>query len=746
MALKRLESSAVSATEVDSEHNCVCVIPVYNARDDLLQCFESFERHTPVTVPLLIVDDCGADKRALLVADDFFRDSHREVYLYERPQNGGFVGACNDAFRICSPHDVVLINSDVVLTHQWYERLKSAANSSNLIATVSTLTNHGTALSVPVRNVSSPQLPGTHTPDSAASRIAEMAIKCYPTIPTAIGHCVYIRRIALDIAGEFDDSFGRGYGEEVDFSQRAIRKGLKHICADDVFVFHRGGGSFGVDASSMQRQNHKVIQARYPWYDHIVDRATNDWYSPLTVALARASIALRGLRVAVDARILGPVLTGSQQVVLETIRSLANHPDVKEVTAYLPGPLPEYARDRLRGLSVIYRTLDQIPSHPTDKADIAYRPFQITSSPEITFLKSIGIWIAINQQDVIAFHNPEYFATYEDWFSYRRATTLGLQSVDGVAYVSRQSQVETRAEGLVSTAQSEMVIYNGTEIPLIEEAECPSELVGRGGPLLLVLGVSYHHKNRDVALRAFAEMRERGFNGTLILAGPTPPVGSTLGEESQLFMAHRSLREDVVQLGSVTEAQKRWLYENSTLLLYPTSVEGFGLIPFEAAQFGLATLSTRQGSLDEVLPRDIPTLKRLESHEVADMALNLLSNETLRRELVAKLRLHGARFTWSDVGARLVELFDQMTKVPPRRVLAIYSEDRLPTMWLPLGSESLVGVRPVPLSDSLMRYEERITVKRILIPAGSKRQLMIRKTMNRLRRYNARLRRRLKLN
>ena len=83
------------------------------------------------------------------------------------------------------------------------------------------------------------------TPDEAARRVAAGSLFLRPSLPTGVGHCCYIRRHALDLVGGFDPAFEPGYGEEVDFCQRAIAAGFRHVLADDVFTFHRGRASFG---------------------------------------------------------------------------------------------------------------------------------------------------------------------------------------------------------------------------------------------------------------------------------------------------------------------------------------------------------------------------------------------------------------------------------------------------------------------------------------------------------------------
>jgi GT2 family glycosyltransferase len=46
--------------------------------------------------------------------------------------------------------------------------------------------------------------------------------------------------------GYFDeDRFGRGYGEENEFCQRAIKKGWCNLVTPNLYVYHKGGASSG---------------------------------------------------------------------------------------------------------------------------------------------------------------------------------------------------------------------------------------------------------------------------------------------------------------------------------------------------------------------------------------------------------------------------------------------------------------------------------------------------------------------
>jgi glycosyltransferase involved in cell wall biosynthesis len=257
----------------------------------------------------------------------------------------------------------------------------------------------------------------------------------------------------------------------------------------------------------------------------------------------------------------------------------------------------------------------------------------------------------------------------------------------------------------------------------------PRELKGKSGPFLFVLGASYHHKNRPFAVRAVVEMRKRGWQGTLILAGPTPPAGSSLGLEAAEFLADAKLRSSVVQLGSLSESQKRWIFENASLMLYPTIVEGFGLVPFEAANYGLATLSTRQGSLNEILPTDIPTINSFNPSEFATQILSLLSDDAERARIVARISETGKTYTAEATSDLLVEMFLDMTSRPPKRIAAIIGEDVEISSWIPgLSTAAVHIVSPNVLVRIGWKFAR---TKRILSPDGSRRQIAIRKAFNR---------------
>ncbi len=70
---------------------------------------------------------------------------------------------------------------------------------------------------------------------------------------------------ALEAVGVLDEvAFGKGYGEENDWCMRAIKAGFVNLLAEDVFVYHAGQISFGLDEGGEYDQGQAALLAKHP--------------------------------------------------------------------------------------------------------------------------------------------------------------------------------------------------------------------------------------------------------------------------------------------------------------------------------------------------------------------------------------------------------------------------------------------------------------------------------------------------
>jgi GT2 family glycosyltransferase len=242
------------------------IIPIYNAYEDTKQCIESVLEYTDKKHSLLLVNDASSDIRISKLTGNFAL-KHTHIKVLQNQENLGFVKTCNRAFSESTQEtDVILLNSDTIVTPKWLEKLTSAAYSSPYIATVTPLTNNGTVCSVPIW-LEYNDIPEGQNILSFAKLIEKVSLRKYPRIPTAVGFCMYIKRKVLDEVGYFDAvNFGRGYGEENDFCCRASKKGYFHIIDDATFVYHAGSKSFKEEKQKLIKENSKVLAKLHPRY------------------------------------------------------------------------------------------------------------------------------------------------------------------------------------------------------------------------------------------------------------------------------------------------------------------------------------------------------------------------------------------------------------------------------------------------------------------------------------------------
>jgi glycosyltransferase involved in cell wall biosynthesis len=573
---------------------------------------------------------------------------------------GGTADSTAAVLAAAGSADLVLLAPGVGLPTDWLPRLSAAAYATESVATASGLCDD--------RSLSRSALSFI----DAAAAVAANSLGLHPRLDGPVGPCVYVRASALELAGP-EGLIGSALAGGA-FAERCVAHGLSHVLADDLLLDARAITVSGYDGGATGG-----------------DRAAR--------ARGAARRALTQLRVMIDARAVGDRRDGTRVHVLELIAALGRNAGAQVTALVAPGVDSDTRAvlDALPGVkmaTVASASASAADEHPI--ADIVHRPVQISAPADLASLAPLGPRLVITHQDLISFQNPAYFRSQTAWTGYRDLTRRGLAAADHVVFFSTHARQEALAEDLVEPQRATVIpigvdhqAITGSGEPVPPPGATP---LGSEAELLLCLGTDFQHKNRVFALKVALELQLRhGWSGWLVLAGPDVAHGSSRQQEDDLLVRHPELARRILHLGAVSDAEKNWLLGRARLVLYPTVQEGFGLIPFEAADHGVPCLWAAGSALSEVLPDEAASIVAWDAAATAGRALELIRDNSARTANLGAIHAAGERLRWDHTANRLIELYREVCRQPPAPAAALERTGGLMRGGLSEDAMRLVG-------------------------------------------------------
>lgn len=223
------------------------IVCIHNALDDVRNCLDAVLRNTEPPYRLILVDD-GSQPETRDFTRQFAQD--QGLTLIRNEEAKGYTLAANQGLRASSGAFVVLLNSDTIVTPGWVDRMLRCFRQNPKVGAAGPLSNTASWQSVPRifddnGDWSDNALPEGVTVDDMAAQVAALSACHYPRVGFLNGFCYMMRRETLDEIGLFDEeTFGRGFGEEDDFSLRARAAGWELAVVDDAYVFHAQSRSY----------------------------------------------------------------------------------------------------------------------------------------------------------------------------------------------------------------------------------------------------------------------------------------------------------------------------------------------------------------------------------------------------------------------------------------------------------------------------------------------------------------------
>ncbi len=175
---------------------------------------------------------------------------------------------------------------------------------------------------------------------------------------------------------------------------------------------------------------------------------------------------------------------------------------------------------------------------------------------------------------------------------------------------------------------------------------------------ILYVGLLEPRKNLPMLIRAYKRLIDGGENFKLVLVGRY----GWRYEELLRQINNLDLEGMVHFTGYVSQEDLPLVYNLSSLFVYPTLYEGFGLPALEAMACGVPVITTDVSSLPEIVGEAgiLVPVNNVEALYGAMIAV--LGDEDLRRKMINKGIQRAAKFTWEQTAKLTFQVYQQVMR------------------------------------------------------------------------------------
>ena len=269
--------------------------------------------------------------------------------------------------------------------------------------------------------------------------------------------------------------------------------------------------------------------------------------------------------------------------------------------------------------------------------------------------------VVVTIHDCIHLRFPQYLPNRGAHLYARAFMALAARRARRVLTVSQASKDDI-LHYLGLPASKVEVIYNALDERLASAPTDDDIARVRGrflltSPYVLYTGNIKPHKNVDRLIEAFAILRRRGSGDLKLLI-----IGDEISKYPNLRrLVHRfQLHQHVRFLGFVPDATLAVLYRLTSVFVFPSLYEGFGLPPLEAMASGVPVVTSNVSSLPEVVGDAALLIDPMDAGAIADAMGRVLSDADLRAELIRRGHERVKTFSWERSAARTREVYAEV--------------------------------------------------------------------------------------
>lgn len=271
--------------------------------------------------------------------------------------------------------------------------------------------------------------------------------------------------------------------------------------------------------------------------------------------------------------------------------------------------------------------------------------FDIFHSPFFHAPKMKRAKLILTVHDLRLYRYPKTYNPLRYLFL-KRAVKDAIQRADHILSISEFTKQEMIALCGVSpgkvTVIHEAIDRDGFSPKQIAGFELPKEYQYlKEARFLFSLGHIEPRKNYERLIEAFRLLKERPENKNLklIIAGK-----KYVNYEATIQLMQKT--PDVIYMDFIPRELLLWLYQNAALFVFPSTYEGFGFPPLEAASMGTLSAVSNISSIPEICGECAFYFNPYDVSEMASTLSFALSDEEARKLKTALLETQLSRFSW----------------------------------------------------------------------------------------------------
>lgn len=223
----------------------------------------------------------------------------------------------------------------------------------------------------------------------------------------------------------------------------------------------------------------------------------------------------------------------------------------------------------------------------------------------------------------------------------------------------------------VGVAEEKIRVTHNALPPGWEEGRAPRpealEKIG-DAPYFLYVGNHKRHKNVQLLLDAFADLRKEASGVRLVMTGERESLDGVLR-----FL---NLGEEMVFLGQIPQEALPGIYRPALALVFPSHYEGFGYPPLEAMACGVPPIVSDAAALPEVVGDAGLIVPRGDKDALRNAMLRILREPDLRDALAGKSKERARFFHWEKLAAETQRAYRDALSCSPGRISAAPSVSR----------------------------------------------------------------------